>query len=125
MKNRIVLASGSLKRGWWFGALLTMLSVFVAQTTASAATHYIDFTSGFDSSSGTSKTAPWRLAPGMRGFTGAYTHSSGDVFIFKGGVTWPASVLPLTISSSGSPGNVDTYTTDHTWFSGASWSQPI
>lgn len=60
----------------------------------------------------------------MAGFCGTYSHSPGDVFVFKGGVVWPAGALPLTITYSGVSGNTDTYTTDHTWFSGPAWKQP-
>ena len=38
-----------------------------------------------------------------------YAHAAGDVFIFKGGVTWPSEVLPLTIGYSGTTGNPDIY----------------
>jgi hypothetical protein len=92
---------------------------------AFATTYYIDFVNGSNSNGGISKATPWKLAPGMNGFAGAYAHSAGDVFIFKGGVTWPRSAMPLTISSSGSSGGIDSYTTDHTWFAGGSWSQPV
>jgi hypothetical protein len=60
----------------------------------------------------------------MAGFSGNYNHSPGDVFILKGGVVWPATACPLTIANSGTAGNIDTYTTDHAWYSGAAWSQP-
>lgn len=61
----------------------------------------------------------------MPGFAGSYTHSAGDVFVFKGGVTWPYTALPLTIGYSGSAGNVDYYGVDLSWYSGGSWSRPI
>jgi hypothetical protein len=105
------------------GMMISVLVLF--PTLAAATTYYIDFAGGSDSNSGTSKTAPWQRAPGMQGATAAYTHVVGDVFVFKGGVMWPGTALPLRINYSGSPGNIDTYTTDHTWFSGVSWSQPI
>jgi hypothetical protein len=60
----------------------------------------------------------------MAGFSGVYHHAPGDVFILKGGVVWPATACPLTIANSGTAGNIDAYTTDHTWYSGTTWSQP-
>ena len=88
-------------------------------------TYYIDNTASDDSASGTTKTTPWKRCPGMVGFAGTYSHTPGDVFVFKGGVTWPASVLPLTIGYSGAAGQTDTYTVDQTWHSGASYSYPV
>ncbi len=87
-------------------------------------THYIDYINGNDSNTG-SKTSPWKRCPGMVGFSASYTHSAGDTFIFKGGVTWTSSTLPLTISYSGNSTNADTYTVDKTWYNGSSWTQPI
>jgi hypothetical protein len=87
-------------------------------------TYYIDYSGGSDAKPGTSKSEAWQKCPGMAGFAGAYSHSPGDVFVFKGGVVWPAASLPLTIAYSGSSGNTDTYTTDHAWYSGTAWTQP-
>jgi hypothetical protein len=62
----------------------------------------------------------------MNGFSGSYSHSAGDRFIFKGGVTWPNSALGLLITNSGSSSsNRDYYGVDKTWFVGASWARPI
>jgi hypothetical protein len=66
------------------------------------ATYYIDYQTGLDSNNGVSTIAPWQRAPGMAGFAGSYSHSAGDIFVFKGGVTWPASVFPMRIQNSGS-----------------------
>ena len=92
---------------------------------AHAATHYIDFAAGSDSNNGTSMSTPWKRAPGMAGFAGAYSHQAGDRFIFKGGVTWTSSALPLNISAGGASGSPDYYGVDTTWFSGASFTRPI
>ncbi len=89
-----------------------------------AATYYIDYENGLDSNNGTSTETPWKICPGMNGFAGSYAHSAGDKFIFKGGVTWPAAALPLTIGYSGENGNVDVYTSNKTWYNGASWTRP-
>lgn len=73
-------------------------------------THYIDFAAGSDGNNGTAKGTPWQYAPGMPGCSSncaAYSHSAGDHFIFKGGVTWQntapynTTVAPWSISNSG------------------------
>ena len=83
-------------------------------TTSGTNTYYIDYVRGSDANSGKSSTTPWKLCPGMKGFVGKYTHQAGDTFIFKSSVTWPSSVLPLTIRYSGSSGKIDTYKGDST-----------
>jgi hypothetical protein len=93
-----------------------------------AATYYIDFSSGSDSNNGTSKTTPWKHAPGMPGFAGSYSHAAGDQFIFKGGTTWPSSSVGMSLTNSGSSGARDYYGVDTTWFSsscGSSFCRPI
>ena len=102
--------------------LLLLLSIASA---AHSATYYIDYTAADDSASRSTKSTPWKRCPGMVGFAGAYSHTAGDVFVFKGGVTWPAAALPLTLAYSGTAANVDTYTVDATWYSGGAWSYPI
>ena len=103
---------------------LIFFSSFLMWGNAKAATYYIDYENGLDSNDGTSTTTPWKLCPGMVGFAGSYSHSAGDAFVFKGGVTWPAASLPLTIGYSGVAGNPDVYTSDQTWYDGASWTRP-
>ena len=83
---------------------------------------YIDFAGGSDSNNGISKTTPWKRAPGMSGFAGSYSLQDGDTFIFKGGVTW-TGVYQWSVSGGSS--SMVTYSTDHTWYSGLSWSQPV
>jgi len=89
------------------------------------ATYYIDYTAMGDSSNGISQATPWKRCPGMTGFSGNYLHTPGDIFIFKGGVTWPSSVLPFSINHSGAGTQIDTYTSDPNWFSGQGWSRPV
>ena len=98
--------------------------ILVASTAILGSTYYIDYATGSNGNPGTSKSAPWKLSPGMNGFSATYSHISGDVYIFKGGVTWPAAALPFTIANSGAAGKTDTYTTDHTWYTGSTWTQP-
>lgn len=90
------------------------------------ATYYIDFNAANDSANGTSTSTPWKRCPGMQGFAGSYVHANGDRFIFKGGVTWPSSALPLDIpTNQGVLGNRDYYGVDTGWFTGGSWTKPI
>jgi hypothetical protein len=91
----------------------------------SAGTYYIDYDNGADAHGGVSKESAWKRCPGMIGFSGTYRHQAGDRFVFKGGCVWPATVLPLTIKKSGTLNHVDIFTTDHTWFTGPLWTQPI
>jgi hypothetical protein len=100
-------------------------TTLVVTNVAFSATHYIDYVRGSDSNDGTTKSTPWKHCPGMVGFVGTYTHAAGDQFIFKGGVTWPASVLSLKISTGGESGNPDYYGVDQTWHTGSSWTRPI
>ena len=90
------------------------------------ATYYIDYDSGLDLNVGTSKVAPWKRCPGMKGWAGKYVHAAGDRFAFKGGVTWPFAALPLKIANGGAAGNVDAYGgLDTAWYAGKAWSQPV
>ncbi len=92
---------------------------------ASAATYYIDYNAADDSANGTSTSTPWKRHPYMTGWSGSYVHAAGDTFIFKGGVTWPTTVFPMTIAAGGSSTSVrDTYTSDAAWYSGGAWSRP-
>jgi len=100
-----------------------------------AATYYIDCAAGSDANSGTSTSTPWKHVPymytsrtGASIFTGSYTHSAGDRFIFKGGVTCGATSLgfgSIFMQAGGSSSATDYYGVDKTWFTGASWTQPI
>ena len=71
---------------------------------AEAATYYSDFSTGSDSNNGISTATPWKHMPGMSGWTGSATLTSGDTIVLKGGVTWIfASTTDnlLTVSTSG------------------------
>ncbi len=61
----------------------------------------------------------------MRGFAGSYSHSAGDRFIFKGGVSWASSCFQMQIGAGGTSGNADYYGVDTNWFSGSQWSRPV
>ncbi len=66
--------------------------------------YYVDYLTGSDSNSGTSKSTPWKSAPGMACATGtakSHTLTSTDEIILKGGVTWPASCFEWNIYAGG------------------------
>jgi hypothetical protein len=115
-----------LTSGCYFACLTFFL--LRAPAAAHAATYYIDFASGADTNAGTSKSAPWKHAPGMTGCTSICSSqaiNAGDSIILKGGVTWDSTVFNWTISKGGSVGNPVYYGVDQTWFSGGVWTQPI
>ncbi len=99
------------------------------------ATYYIDPTSGSNSYLGTAKThttgstGPWQHVPGSGGVTGtpaSYTPQPDDIFIFKGGETYLVTVVGgINLTHAGTSGHPITYTTDHTWYTGSSWSKPV
>lgn len=90
-----------------------------------AGTFYIDFTGGNDASAGTSTGAPWKRHPYMNGFSGSYSHTAGDRFMFKGGETWPVTCFRMDISSGGNISIRDYYGADTSWFSGGSFTRPL
>ncbi len=93
-----------------------------------ANTYYIDCAGGSDSNNGSSQGTAWLHHPYMVGFKGNYSHTPGDQFYFKGGVTCPASYFPLTVAAGGSTdAGYDYYGPDasQSWFTGSSWSRPI
>lgn len=96
-------------------AILTLI-LLLWDPSAFATIYYVDYSTGSDSNNGTSKSTPWKHAPGMQG-TGASggaatdactgtcastTPVAGDSIILKGGVTWPVTVLPWYFSWAGS-----------------------
>jgi hypothetical protein len=91
---------------------------------ASAGTYYVDYSTGSDANAGTSTNAAWQHHPYMTGWTGSYTHTAGDQFIFRGGVTWPSSCWRLTALAGGSSSGQDYYGISSNWFAGSSWTQP-
>lgn len=89
------------------------------------ATYFIDYVAGSDSNSGTSTGSPWKRLPYMAGWAGSYSHSAGDIFRFKGGVTWPASCFPVAITAGGSSTVRDIYGVDVSWYTGGAWTKPV
>jgi hypothetical protein len=108
-----------------FKALCVSACLFLVTTALSGATYYIDWQSGSDKNDGRSISSAWKRVPAMNGFSGSYTRSEGDRFIFKGGVTWPVEALPLFISEGGSPDKPVYYGIDKKWHSGAAWTRPV
>ncbi len=105
--------------------MVTILIVILGIPNAWAATYFIDFASGNDTNTGITQAFPWKRAPGMNGFAGAYQHQAGDRFIFKGGVTWPSTAFPFNIANSGISGNPDYYGVDKNWYAGSHWARPL
>src|SRR5271165_3404993 len=90
--------------------------------------YYISISLGSDSNSQTaakSKSTPWAHAPKMASFTGTYSHTAGDCFVFHGGDTWSASTDKMVINAGGSSGaGNDYYGVDTTWPT-SGWTRPI
>lgn len=96
--------------------IAAVVACFLVVRAAHATTYYVDYTSGADTNSGTSKAAPWKHAPGMLGLTVSNTSTGdgctgncvsttinpGDSIILKGGTVWPYTVLPWQWTRSGS-----------------------
>lgn len=108
--------------------LFTTLCLFsLSFLNLKATTYYIDYQTGSNSNNGTSKNTPWKYHPRMWGFSASYTHSVGDRFIFKGGVTWPNDCFTFHLTTdiySGVYGNEDYYGVDTSWYVGANFTKP-
>jgi hypothetical protein len=103
-----------------------------------ATTYYVDHTNGLDSNNGTSKSTPWKHAPGMYSASSnasGTTINPGDSVILKGCVTWGETSgdysFPWRPATSGTSGNVIYYGVDKTWWDSTvtgcstSWNRPI
>jgi hypothetical protein len=103
-----------------------LLALLVTVVSANAATYYIDYNSGNDWNNGTSKSTPWKRHPYMAGWSGSYSHTAGDRYIFKGGVTWPRPCFQMRIRAGGLSNTVrDYYGVSKDWYAGAAWSLPV
>lgn len=85
--------------------------------------YYVDFETGDDSNSGTSRETPWKYSPGMGPFSGTYTPAPGDQIIFKGGVVWTNGIYLDGYNGTASSNIVFRSTAD--WYSGSSYSRPV
>jgi hypothetical protein len=101
---------------------------------AFAATYYVDYSNGSDSNNGTSKSTPWKYAPGMYGCANTCNSTKlnpGDSVILKGCVTWHNAAFPWQTKFNGSSGNPIYYGVDQTWWDStvpscaAAWNRPI
>src|SRR5208283_3675887 len=113
--------------------LLPLLALLFAPL-ASATTYYVDYTNGLDSNNGTSKSTPWKHAPGMNGVSGvanSTTLNPNDSVIFKGCVTWPSSSFTWYPQFNGTSGNPIYYGVDKTWWDStvsgcaSAWNRPV
>lgn len=71
--------------------ILRLLLLHVCMLTAIATEYFIDYSGGSDAGAGTSTGAAWKHCPGDSAATGnaaSITPAAGDVFWFKGGVTY-------------------------------------
>jgi hypothetical protein len=108
-----------------FRVSIVVISLLVAAGQVPAATYFIDYSSGADSNNGTSTSTPWKHHPYMNGWTGSYSHSAGDVFVFKRGVTWPSASLGMVITAGGTSGNPDIYESLPSWTTDVSQTNAI
>jgi len=104
---------------------IALFAILAITSNSMAATYYIDYQNGSDSNSGITKSEPWKRQPYMAGWSGSYSHSAGDIFVFKGGVTWAAACFQMTIAAGGTSEAQDEYTVDETWYDGGSYTAPV
>jgi hypothetical protein len=92
--------------------LIISAFIFVSAMISSfAATYYVDYSAGSDSSNGTSTSTPWQHCLGDTNATGtaaSATFSPGDTVYFKGGVSYILVGAGITVAG-GSYGSPVTY----------------
>jgi hypothetical protein len=107
---------------------LLLAGLLASSVNLLAATYYVDYSSGSDSNSGTSKTSAWQNAPGMQTCAKACsstTINAGDSIILRGGATWPNASFMWNLPGNGSTGSPIYVGVDQTWYVGSSWVRPI
>jgi parallel beta-helix repeat protein len=87
--------AGAVALGVGIIAAVVFIASPVPSLRAAGTTYYVSLSSGNDSNTGTSQTAPWRTA----GKVNATTFQPGDQILFKSGDTWFSD--PLIVPSSG------------------------
>jgi parallel beta-helix repeat protein len=88
------------------GAIMIVSSLLIVASPISAfATTYYVSTSGSDSNSGTSSSAPWATLTKMN----SITYAAGDRILFQCGGTWIGQLYPQGSGSSGSPIIINSY----------------
>ncbi len=107
-----------------FTVILSMMFV----TSGSATTYYIA-ANGSDSNSGTSQSAAWAHAPGMRTWAGSRTPAAGDSFILRGCDVWGNANFPITWTWGGTSSNRIAIDVDRAWYNTTNcpsgWNRPI
>jgi hypothetical protein len=87
------------------------------QFKAGRSVRYIDFATGNDSNTGTSKTSPWKHHPWDSAATGVARNTRGaHTYVFKRGTIYRGSLKPG--ADKGDPNNPIQLTSDPTWGSG-------
>ncbi|MES2694376.1 MAG: immunoglobulin domain-containing protein, partial [Verrucomicrobiota bacterium] len=115
LRTQISNTSGLLR-----GALL--LATLVCRL--SAATYYVDYSSGSDTNTGTSTATAWKHCPGDSAATGAASMMSlvpGDTVSFKGGVSYVLTgATGIALRWNGASGSLIVYdgNSANTWGSG-------
>jgi hypothetical protein len=103
--------------------VLPLLGLLLWLTPVSATTHYISFSTGANTNNGLTKGTAWKTHPYMQAASGCttsgsaptYSHSAGDIAIFKQGDSWPNACFDMVVAAGGSIGTPDVYTFDPTW----------
>ncbi|MFP4016944.1 MAG: hypothetical protein ACLFUI_07905, partial [Halanaerobiales bacterium] len=108
-----------------FSLLIIFFFLIIYTCPTQAETYYVDYENGNDANDGLTKSTAWKRHPLMQNFTGSYSHSAGDTYIFKGGVIWPHDCFSFIIDVGGTENNPDIYTVDTGWYSGAEWTRPV
>ncbi len=105
-----------------------LLAVLLLVGSAFGTTYYVDNVAGNDANNGTAKATPWKHVKGMNGCASVCNSTvlaGGDTVVFKGGVTWTMAGGDPFWTVVGGSASMITYTTDHGWFNGGSFTQPI
>ncbi len=87
--------SKKMKSALFLAMLITLLA-----STSMATTYYVDYTDGRDSNPGTA-SQPWKLSPGMSGWSGSATLNAGDTVYFDKGDTWTGGSGKALLNAKG------------------------
>ncbi len=122
MQYGIFDVQGSRLRSLLQGSLrvsILSIGVLVFAIRCSAASYYVDYSSGADGNSGTSTSSPWQHCPGdpaATGTAGSTSLNPGDTVFFKGGVHYvltgngnPVYQTGIGLNWSGAAGQPITY----------------
>lgn len=92
--------------------------------------YFIDYVGGSDANAGNSEAAAWQHMPSCANVTGGsvaalHTPTTGEGWIFKGGVTVDFHCWPANLPWGGASSTPDYVGPDLGWFTGGSWARPI